>query len=165
MTKQTIGDISSKLIIKQSDDTHSAHEQMEENLTDYDKNLYECVESAKSIYVIGDFYVVVTTKKERLMPNVIRNYFFSRYSCPTPEYDQIVYKFHRKDEQIEFLWVVPCKETCEIMRLDPLNVPTQEKELLDFVLSFEDGTLLKLSKKLNNEEEDSLGAVITFTKT
>jgi hypothetical protein len=51
------------------------------------------------------------------------------------------------------------------MRLDPLNVPTQEKELLDFVLSFEDGTLLKLSKKLNNEEEDSLGAVITFTKT
>ena len=156
MTKETIGKISSDLLIKQVDDTHSAHEQMQESLTDWDKNLFETVESCKGFYPVGDFYIVVTTKKERLMSNVLRNYFFGRFSCPTPEYDQTVYKYHRKDDQIEFLWVVPCKETCEVMKSDPLGVPQEEKELLKFVLDFEDGSLLRLSKGFNGEKQDGL---------
>ena len=156
MTKETIGKLSSDLIIKQSDDSHTAHDQMEEQLTDWDQNLWICVENCKKDYPIGDFYIVVVTKKERLMPNVLRNYFFGRYSCPTPEYDQTVYKFHRGSDSPEFMWVVPCKETCEVMKLDPLSVPKEEQELLKFVLDFEDGTLLKLSKQLNGEKLDGI---------
>lgn len=156
MTKDTIGKISSELLTKQVDDTHSAHEQMQEQLNDWDKNIYECIERCKVDYPVGDFYIIVTTKKERLMGNVLRNYFFGRFSCPTPEWDQVVFKYHRKEERIEFLWVIPCKETCDIMSRFPLEVPKEEHELRDFVLSFEDGTLLKLSKKLNGEEESSI---------
>lgn len=156
MTKDTVGKISSELLTKQVDDTHSAHEQMQEQLNDWDKNIYECIERCKVDYPVGDFYIVVTTKKERLMANVLRNYFFGRFSCPTPEYDQVVYKYHRKDEQIEFLWVIPCKEVCETMKRFPLEVPKEEIELRDFVLAFEDGTLLKKSKAMNGEKQDAL---------
>src|ERR1700683_1834898 len=38
-----------------------------------------------------DFFAVQTTKREKLMPNMFRNYFFCRFSCPTPDYDQSVY--------------------------------------------------------------------------
>ena len=44
----------------------------------------------------GDFYIVVLFKKERILKNVVRQYFFYRQSFPTPEYDQSVYKFHYK---------------------------------------------------------------------
>lgn len=156
MTKETIGKLSSDLIVKQVDDTHTAHDQMQEQLTDWDQELWICVEHCLRDYPVGDFYVLVVTKKERLLSNVLRNYFFGRFSCPTPEYDQVVYKYHRKDNRLEFLWVVPCKETCEVMKRFPLDVPPEESELRDFVLSFEDGSLLKLSKKLNGEQQDAL---------
>ena len=154
MTKETVGKLSSDLLAKQVDDTHSAHEQMLEQLSEYEKNIEICVENSKKDYPVGDFYVVVINKKERLLANVLRNYFYGRYSCPTPDWDQIVYKFHRKDEQLEFLWVIPSKDTCEAMTLDPLGVPAEERELLDFVLSFNDGTLLRKSKQLNGEALD-----------
>ncbi len=156
MTKETVGKISSDLIIDQVDDTHSAHEQMQEQLTDWDRELETCVKSCLNAYPIGDFYVVVITKKEKLMQNVLRNYFYGRYSCPTPDWDQVVYKYHRADNRIEFLWVVPCKEVCETMKRFPLDVPKEEHELRDFVLAFEDGTLLKKSKLLNGEKADGL---------
>jgi len=55
------------------------------------------------------FYVCVITKKERLMDNVLRNYFLARSTCPTPQYDQTVYKYHRDSGAIQFLWVLPSK--------------------------------------------------------
>lgn len=150
MTRETVGKISQELAIKSLDDTHSAHDQMQESLNEYDKNLYECIESGKKAFMF-DFYVVVITKKERLMQNVLRNYFIPRFSCPTPQYDETVYKYHRKEDYIEFLWVVPSKDTCEHMIQNALLIPSEEKQLLDFVLSFTNGDLDILAKKLNGE--------------
>lgn len=118
---------------------------------DYEKNINECIDRSLKDYY-GDFYVVVTTKKERIMQNVLRNYFFGRKSCPTPEYDQTVYKYTRSGGDLEFLWVVPSKDTCELLRDNALNVAPEERVLRDFVLEFYDGTLLKKSKGLNGEE-------------
>ena len=86
------------------------------------------------------------------MNNVIRNYFLTRFSCPTPEWDQAVYKYDTKSDSLDFLWVVPAKDICKNLKDNALNIDPSEKELLNFVLSFEDGTLLQLSKKLNNEQ-------------
>jgi hypothetical protein len=41
------------------------------------------------------------------------------------------------------------------MTENAIAIPESERELLNFVLDFQDGTLLKLAKKLNGEEEDS----------
>jgi len=152
--RPTVGKISSDLIQKESP-TRDPIELEREMHKDYEKNIWECIERCEKFFPHSDFFVIVVTKKERLMPNVLRNYFFGRQSCPTPEYDQTVYRY-RHTGDIEFLWVVPSKDTCEIMRANALQVPPEEKELLYFVLKFYDGSLIELSKKMNKEAADSL---------
>lgn len=148
--KKTVGAVSQELLHKSSQLDHSALEQMQEMLTDWDKNIQECLDAGKQIYA-NDFYLTVETKKEPKMKNVIRNYFIHRSTCPTPGYDQTVYKFHRSDERLEFLWVVPSKETYFMMMNHALEIPSEERDLLGFVMADADGTLLRKSKKLNQE--------------
>ena len=121
---------------------------------DYLKYLVECVETHKKIYQ-GDFFVEVTTKNEKLLPNVFRNYFAGRKSCPTPNYDQSVYKYNNADDRIEYIWTVPNKETCYYLINNRNNVVESERELLNFVMEFALGELFSLSKKLNGEKADS----------
>jgi hypothetical protein len=102
-----------------------------------------------------DFFAVVTTKREKLMPNVLRNYFFCRLSCPTPEYDQSVYYYNHADEGVAYLWTVPDQETCFHLRDNALMVDPEEQLLLQYVLQFFDGTLLNIAKRFNKEHKDS----------
>ena len=128
--------------------------QQREMLSDYEKNFFIALERGKKQFQ-DDFYVVVITKKERLMDNVIRNYFLVRESCATPEFDQIVYKYVKSNESIEILWTIPNKLACDSYRNSPLEVPKEEKVLLNNILSFYDGSLLILCKKLNKELKES----------
>ncbi len=155
MTREkTVGQISTELKENSLDNTHTAEDQMREQLDKYERDIFKAVEDAKQKFS-DDFYVVALTKKERLMDNVIRIYFFARLSCPTPEYDQAVYFYDRKLDTILFLWVVPSKHTCEMYKEDALNVPKEERQLLKYVLDFEDGTLLKYAKIRNKEMASS----------
>ena len=147
--REKVGKISSDLSLKQPE-TNSPIEQMRENLTDYDKNLHECIESGKKLYP-GDFFVEIITKQEPLMHNVLRNYFVHRQSCPTPNYDQTLYKISPKNDQITFLWVIPSRGICHLLLENRLQVPPEEYELLDFVIQFARGDLFTLCKTLNGE--------------
>lgn len=104
----------------------------------------------------GDFYVVVLFKKERLLKNVVRQYFFPRESCPTPEYDQVVYRYFRKPEKLEFLWVVPDKNSTLDLSLNRSLLPLDQMQLLKFIDDFNSGALDKLCEKLNSEMSKSL---------
>lgn len=134
--------------------THSAEEQMREQLEDYDKNVHECVQSNLGTFD-GDFYVVCLTKRERLMQNILRGYFFARQSCPTPDFDQAVYRYIKKDNHLEFLWVIPAADKVNFMKNNPNAVDPSKYALLGFVLKFADGSLLRRSKQLNCEKRDS----------
>jgi len=151
--KETVGKIATDLMAK-ADNKHTVIDQMRENLSEYDKNVWICVEENKKTYN-GDFYVVVLCKKERLLANVLRNFVFARYSAPSPEWDQTVYKYHRKKDFLEFFWVVPSKDTCEYLTFHQKDVVESERELLNFVLSYNDGTLLKIAKRMNGEADNS----------
>lgn len=148
-SRETVGKISTDLLRKA--EPISPIEQMRESLTEYEKNINECLETGKKTFP-KDFFIVVITKKEPLMPNVIRNYFFPRLSCPTPDYDQTVYKYSLKNDHIEFLWVIPSRDTCFLLVDNRHEVAPAEYALLQFVLKFHDGTLFKIAKSLNNEE-------------
>lgn len=91
----------------------------------------------------GDFFVVVLFKKERLLRNVIRQYFFTRESCPTPSFDQIVYKYFRTDSKLDFLWVVPDKQTVIDMVLIGHELPKEQQDLVQFARDFNSGKLLE----------------------
>ena len=148
--RPTVGAVSRDLILKESPATDPV-EQMYENLTDYDQNIHSCVDRCKKDFV-GDFFIVIVTKKEPLMPNVLRSYFMGRHSCPTPDYDQTVYRFKRIEDELEFLWVVPSKNTCLFLIDHRLEVPIEQHQLLKFVLDFQDGSLMKLAQKINGEK-------------
>jgi len=154
MKKDTVGKVSIELIEKSVGDSHTANDQMREQLVDYEGNMAECLQRCKGDYV-GDFFIVVLTKKEKLLKNVIRNYFTGRQTCPTPNYDQAVYRYNSLEDSVEFLWVVPARDVCIYMISNALTVPEEERELLGFVMDFADETLLRLAKKLNGEQDDS----------
>ena len=144
----TVGKISSKLIDKPLE-TNDPIEQMREQLEDYESNIFQCIARYVKVFPLG-FYIVVLTKRERLMPNVFRHYFFGRQSCPTPDYDQTVYKY--SPEKIEFLWVIPSKAACIHLKENALTIDKTEQFLLKFVLEFADCTLYNRAKQLNGEE-------------
>lgn len=153
--KETMGAVALELAKSARDNTHSAHDQMEESLTEWDKNIFECVDKFKALFP-HDFYIVVITKKERLLDNVLRNYFTGRISCPTPDYDQTVYRFDRRDDVLEFLWVIPSKDACLYLKSNVLSIPPEERQLLGYVLDFSDGILFNMAKQLNGESEESV---------
>lgn len=151
MEKDTIGKLSSELLQKDTVSDHSAGEQMQEQLSEYEHNIFECVGRGKTDFA-ADFYVVVITKREKLMPNVLRHYFFPRISCPTPTWDQAVYKYTRLYDAIDFMWVIPDKDTCLFMRDNKAEIGLEQRQLLTFVLEFLDGTLDKKARVLNGEQ-------------
>lgn len=152
--RDTVGKLSSELL-KQQKEEISPIEQARIQLEEYETNLLQVAQQGKDTLPSKDFFLVVLTKKEKLMPNVLRNYFFFRNSCPTPDYDQTVYQYLKNSDAIEFLWTIPSKDTCHLLIDNKLQVAPEEFELLNFVLQFEDGTLYKLAKKLNGEKLNS----------
>lgn len=102
----------------------------------------ELVKCAKR-YDWGDpFYLCVITKKERLMPNVVRNYFFARQTRPTPDYNMALYKYDPKTECVTFEWVLPDPESVDIILENAHILPKEQKQLLDFCYRFRLGVLI-----------------------
>jgi hypothetical protein len=151
--KEKVGKIAVDLLAK-ADDKHTVGEQMREQLSEYDQDLYVCFEINKKKYD-SRFYIVVLTRSVPNLPNILRHQFFARRTCPTPGYDQCVYQCHKDWPEPKFVWVIPSKEYSEHMHNNRDMVPLEEYELLRFVLDYYDGTLLKLCKLLNNEKEDT----------
>ena len=153
MARETVGKVATDLLKKKHDPV-SVIEQSAAQHKDYVTTIKECIQNGKQA-TVGDFFVVVDTKKEPILENVIKNTIFWRHSCPTPNYDQTVYMYIRKDDDLKFLWTVPCRDACFLLRENRTRVVKEEYGLLDFVLKFDNGTLYALAKKLNNEKDDS----------
>lgn len=149
--KKTVGAHSLELSL-QIPEKISIIEQQQAMQEDYMKYLLDIVDEGFKLYP-GDFYVVVITKNEKLMPNVFRNYFFHRSTCPTPDYDQSVYRYNRSAERVEYIWTIPTKEACLYILDNQLIIDKSEHDLLNFVLDFKNGKLYDLAKKFNKEDE------------
>jgi hypothetical protein len=121
----------------------------------YEANIHECTDKGKKVYE-GDFYVCVINKIEPLLRNICRNYFAHLPACPTPDYDQTLLKYHKKDDKLEFLWTIPTRSVCMYLKHYALLLENpEEKYLLGQVMNFSDGTYYRKCKELNNEKKDS----------
>jgi len=149
--RESAGKISQDLLQKAPEST-DVREIGREMTKGYMEELFTTIADGKTKYT-GDFFVVVLTKRERLMTNVIRNFFFHRNTAPTPDYDQAVYHFKKSDDETELLWVIPNRELAYHLRDNALTLDKEYKELLGYVLDFDDKTLFKKAQKLNNEEK------------
>ena len=132
-------------------DTVEVHELSKEMNKDYMSTLIDTALKAKQKYD-GTYYVVVLTKREKLIQTAIRNFFVARKSCPTPSYEQTVYRFNPKDESLEFLWIVPSKDIAKGMYSQRYNLELCGDSLLPFVVDFFEGRLYNKAIKLNRVE-------------
>ena len=153
--RKTVGALSSELLQQDTVRDATAGERMQQQLHDYESHIAECINTGKNNFA-GDFFVVVITKRERLMPNVIRNYFIPRESCPTPTYDQIVYRFYRKDDMLEFVWSIPSMVAVKDIIRHQKEIDPSFYSLLKMVMDFMDGSLEKKAKSLNKEKDNEL---------
>lgn len=153
MTKPTLGSIVAGLSQKvpESTDPIELQRAMQE---DYMKHLMEAVDRGYKRYTT-DFFIHVEVKAEKILANTFRHYFIDRVTCPTPNYDQTVFKYNKLDGQIEYIWTIPDRETCHHLIEHALEVVPDERELLSFCIKFANGTLFKLCKKLNGEKLDT----------
>lgn len=109
----------------------------------------------------GDFYIVVLIKKEPMLSDVFRQYFMVAGCCPTPTYDQMVYKFNSQLQDLELIWVIPDRESSIMYKQNKNIVDPEEHQLLQYVLDFYDGTLNEKAKILNKEKKSG---IILFKK-
>lgn len=119
---------------------------------EYYQNLIDCALNNKK-KIQGRFFIVVLTKNERLLKNVFRNYFFARKTCPTPDFDQSVFLYNYKTEEIEYLWTVPSEDACIYFMNNFKEIPPEERQLLQYIVEFKTGKLFQRAKKLNGERE------------
>lgn len=151
--KKTVGSQYLEVAYKQPE-TRDPIELQREMQREYVDNVKKCILDYRKDHP-NDFFIVNITKREKLMPNLLRNYFFARDTCPTPDWDQSVYYYNHAYETVAYLWTVPDRDTCIYFRENALHVTPEEKQLLQFVLQFFDGTLLNIAKRFNKEEKDS----------
>ncbi len=154
MKRDPIGKIATDLSQKTPDSRDPVELQREMQKT-YMKDLLEAVDRGYKKYS-RDFFIHVETKNESLLKNVFRHYFIDRQTCPTPNYDQSVYKYDKQKGEIQYLWTIPDRGTAHHLKDNALLVAPEERELLDFVLKFADGTLFRLCKKLNGEKATTI---------
>lgn len=108
----------------------------------------------------GSFFVAVLLKKEKLLENVLRNYFVATKACPTPTYDQTIYRYNHEKEDVEYIWTIPDRETCLTFKENASIIVPAERQLLQCVLNFYDGTYYKMMKKFNGEEMTPGGVLV-----
>lgn len=156
---------------KKEPDAGTAREQGSIMLSDYVENIEFCIKHAlkkidcsslenhehcKDVPAIDhDFYVKAILKAEPALPDTFRMYYRPFFSCPTPDYDQTVYKYHYHEEKVELIWTIPCKAACHYILDNFVSLPPEQDELKQFVLDFAQGNLFIKAKKLNGEHKDS----------
>lgn len=118
--------------------------------SEWEEKLQGAVDSACKAYN-GNFYIVILMKKERIILNSIRYYVVARQSCPTPQFDQMVYFYDRKVGDLRLVWVIPDQLTSIFMYQNALSVPTEQQELRDYVIDYFNGSLLQKALRLNKE--------------
>lgn len=149
----TVGDMVVKLENKQ-EESAKVFDLTQWQLKELNSGFEECYQQAKKYSPDKTFYMVAWVKSERIFNNrVLHPYFISRKSCPTPQYDQTVFRCPPGGEP-EFLWTLPDKVTYEWYLSNTALISPDKWNLLKFVLADDAGDLLRMAKKFNGESID-----------
>ena len=141
--KKTVGEVA--LDLQKDPYPQDVIETQREMLKEYPDELIACAkrhEKMPEFQNLNHFYLCVQTKRERILTNVVRNYFYARRTRPAPTYDLSLYYYEPKDEKLTFIWCIPDKETCEYMLTYKHELPHDQWQLLDFVEKFTNNTLI-----------------------
>jgi hypothetical protein len=102
----------------------------------YLEEINKCVNRFPACDWHTPFYVVVITKKERVLHNVIRRYFVARQSLPSPTWDQTVWHYNPTTSDLRHVWTLPDQETGSWLLMYPEDAPKGHGELLSTIHEF-----------------------------
>ncbi len=159
--RKSVGQISQELLNAPVD--INAQDQAKESNKSYLSELYGTLLSFKEKNPNTDFFIEVQSIRSRLLHNFIKKMFFGRMSCPTPNYDQCVWHYKHKDEELFLVWIIPDRQHCFKLLENANIIDTELRELTDNVVAFAKGDLYMLAKKLNNE--DKLESLVVLKET
>lgn len=119
----------------------------------YEEEIYTAIKRGlASEKIVNDFFIEVLFVKHRLLVNTLVRKFCFHQNCPSANYDQTLYKYHRKVGRIEYLWTVPDVDSCHNLPMLRHSLPKDHSELLSFIEDFTSGELDKRADRLNNQE-------------
>lgn len=148
--KKTAGSIIGKARVKQASEKAPHVEELADEMTkDIMSSVNTRIEADKHFHT-GDFYIQVLLIVNKVL-KVPHNKYESKSACPTPDYDQSVFKYHRSTGALEYLWTIPDRAACFFLIKNKHNLRPDKYDSLSYVLKFQDGTLDLLAKKLNGE--------------
>lgn len=138
---KTVGEMAVELQkSREKQDVIETQREMQKNYID---ELIKCAMSGTKKYgKEKPFYICVQTRRERLLTNVIRNQFYSRRTRPIPQYDLALYFYDPAVEQLAFVWCIPAKDMVEYLIINELNLPVDQRQLVEFCKSFKANTLI-----------------------
>lgn len=155
MREKTLGQIYNEVAGKEKD-TRDPNEISRQVMADKFNDLLDVVEAGRKFYE-GDFFIKMIFKKERKFgPTLLPRIFIEHCrDCPTPDYDQNIFRYNKHDDTLEHIWTIPDRETCFTYIENKEIVVKEEQQLLQYILDFADGTLYKKAKQFNREEKHS----------
>lgn len=145
--RETVGAMSIKAAQDQNQsDTWETTQQREKEIL---HNLHDFVEK-KKVEHRSDFFIMLLSRREKILTNVIRDRLYCLKACPTPNYNQSLWKYHYLDDRLEFLWSVPPKEAVDFLSRYPIEMNDMCADVIKCVFDFIDGTLARKTRELNN---------------
>src|SRR5271157_3681341 len=150
--KVTVGQMALEMALKEPD-TYDSWELSQEQLKTFPAEIQKAYHAGRAKYPPNkDFYIQILIKWERIFgEKVIHPHFLPRQSCPTPEWDQVVYRCHHESGEVEFLWVLPNRKHYYYLLYNPFEIHQDEQQMLKFVQMDHSGELLRWAKRLNGE--------------
>lgn len=139
MTTKTVGQASYELLQKPPEEIHAVDLQQEMQKSTIDQ-IQEIIEKHKSY--AEEYYIVLMYRKERLIPNVIRQQFIVRKTRPIPDYDCSLFSFNNKTNELIYHWTIPDPDSCAYIMINSTNLSDDHKPLLEFVKKFSEGSLV-----------------------
>ena len=134
-----------------------------QHMDGYSQGLYEAIETNRKQFSTN-FFIEVRCTRNLPQPNAFHDHFVGRKTCPKPAYDQDVYLYDRKNDELHFVWSVPDKQWSYWLLKNPDFFPDERKAILHFVHAFRDGSLYRLMKQLNNEPYDGDSHIALYKK-
>jgi hypothetical protein len=126
----------------------------------YWKDLTSIVVSAKDELKESFYIEMIFIREKALQGYVLHPRLFARTSCPTATYGQHVWHYNYSLDQLAFIWMLPFKDRADHLRENMLNLSDGEKSMYKYVLDFDDGTLERVARDLNKEDDTTANLIL-----
>jgi len=117
----------------------------------YESTVLKTIENGKREFNNKDFYVDMVWRQLQDADDV--NFVGVAFeACPTPHYNQTVYKYHHAADELELMWSLPNEEDCLDMYHNRNSVTPDEWPLMKYVMSFYDRSLFAFVNEKEKED-------------